>query len=75
MRESPKITCLQYLNNISRERSGINFFYKLILSLLVDIARYGQSPEITILQHLLHYLKKEVWSEVDLLQVEKHQKY
>ena len=58
------------------ERGQVQIFYtSLYYRFWLTLPGMARVPEITIFQHHLHYLKKEVWNEVDLLQEEKHQKY
>ena len=79
----PKITSLQYLCNISRKRRGINMifffffsikvFYKLVVSLLLVIAKNAQNTQKSKLVISLQYLKKEGRDEVDFLYADKYQ--
>ena len=73
----PKITSLQCLCQISRNKGGMNliflhaekhqFFYKSRLSILVGMAIYVQSTQNNKFSKSLQYLKKEVRNKVDFL--------
>ena len=52
---------------------NIKIFYKLIVSVLLFIARHAQSIQNSKFVVSLQYLKKEARDEVDFLHANKHQ--
>ena len=54
---------------------GIKVFYKVILSLLMDMIKYSQSTQSNKFAISLQYLEKEVRNGVQFLHVHKHQNF
>ena len=56
-------------------QSEIKDFFKLILSLLVYVARHAQITQNKKFAIYLQYLKKEVSDEVDFLHADKYERF